>query len=56
MKSFDELEELYERYNYRQMDSNELYDLIEQLLADRQVFEHFFMYAVAKEGYEAKEF
>lgn len=48
MKSFDELEQLYERYNYKQMEKQELYDLIELLLTDKKVFEHFFMYEVAR--------
>lgn len=48
IKSFDELEQLYERYNYKQMDTQELYQLIHLLLTDKSVFEHFFMYEVAK--------
>lgn len=49
MKTFDELEQLYERYNYRQMDNQQLYDLIKLLLNDRKVFEHFHMYEVARD-------
>jgi len=48
MATFDELENLYERYNYKQMDKDELYALIKQLLNERDVFEHFFMYEVMR--------
>lgn len=49
MNRFDELEALYELYNFKQMDKGELYDLISKLLTDREVFEHFFLYEVAKD-------
>lgn len=54
MKSFDELEQLYERYNYKQMDEQELYELIKLLLTDQKVFEHFFMYQVARKHFGIK--
>jgi hypothetical protein len=50
MKDFDELEQLFERYNYRQMDKQQLYELIKMPLFDRKVFEHFFMYKVTPAG------
>jgi hypothetical protein len=46
MKNFDELEQLYERYNYKRMNKQQLYELIKLLLNDRNIFEHFFMYEV----------
>jgi len=49
MKDFDELEQLFERYNYRQMDKQQLYELIKMPLFDRKVFEHFFMYEVYRD-------
>ena len=50
MKSYDELEQLYEGYNYQRMDKQQLYELIKLLLNDRKVFEHFFMYEVTPAG------
>ena len=50
MKSYDELEKLYEGYNYQRMDKQQLYGLIKLLLNDRKVFEHFFMYEVTPAG------
>jgi len=48
MKNLKELEELYEKYNYKQMDKEELYDLVKTLLLDRKVFAHFYLYEVAR--------
>jgi hypothetical protein len=48
MTTFEELEALYEKYNYKQMDNDELYALIKRLLNEKDVYEHFFMYEVMR--------
>jgi hypothetical protein len=50
MKSYDELEQPCEGYNYQRMDKQQLHGLIKLLLNDRKVFEHFFMYEVIPAG------
>jgi len=49
MAKLKDLEALYERYNYKQKDKEELYDLINKLLTDREVFAHFYLYEVARD-------
>ena len=49
MSKFKELEDLYERYNYKQMDQEDLYALVKQLLTDREILAHFFLNEVARE-------
>jgi len=49
MAKLKDLEALYERYNYKQMDKEELYKLISRLLTDREVFAHFYLYEVARD-------
>jgi len=49
MAKLKDLEALYERYNYKQMDKEELYDLISKLLNDRDIFAHFYLYEVDRD-------
>ena len=49
MPSFDELENLYERYNYNQMNQQELRELVRQLCTDREVLMHFMLYETYRE-------
>jgi hypothetical protein len=49
MRRFRELEDLYERYNYKMMDQEELNALVKQLLTDREIFAQFFLYEVARD-------
>jgi len=49
MSRFKELEDLYEQYNYKKMNQEQLYDLVKLLLTDREVFAHFYLYEVARD-------
>ena len=48
MDRFKELEELYERYNYKKMSKHELYQLVQTLLTDMEALIHFYWYEVAR--------
>jgi len=54
MSSFDELENLYERYNYNQMDLQELRELVRRLCTDREVLMHFMIYETYREMIKEK--
>ena len=46
----NEFEDLYERYNYKKMDKDELYDLVRKILTDKEIFAHFYLYEVARDA------